>query len=72
MSRLVKEDANYLYLQDFLHKIHEEYSDWQLNGNDIKYSDKVNAAEDYALYEITVNYKIHKQTGEIFYINFRG
>lgn len=71
MSRLEKEDANFVYLRDYLHGNSESYSDWMLDENGKpKYSQAVLEGEHYALYEVTVTYRINKQTGEASNYNF--
>jgi hypothetical protein len=71
MSRLVKEDANWLHLVDYLHSNKESYSDWELdeNGKE-RYKELVHMADTYACYEVKVSYRINKNTGEVVHDSF--
>jgi hypothetical protein len=71
VSKLVDEDDDFLYLKGFVHGS-GEYSDWELKEDGSqKYHESVHVAEHYSLYEIEVNYKINKMTGEVIYDSFR-
>jgi len=71
MSRLIKEDKDWLYLRSYLHGGSDSYSDWELDsiGNE-KYSHLIHQSEHYALDEISVEYKINKHNGLIIHERF--
>ena len=70
MSRLVKEDEQFLYVRDYLHRDSDSYPEWLCTPDgmtcpDPKWPDFIVEAEGYALYEIRVDYRINKRTGEV-------
>ena len=72
MSRLLKEDDDYLYLVEYVHNNSDSYSDWMIDeyksGDDfLKYPEPLIIAADLACYEIKVSYKVNKHTYEITY-----
>ena len=68
MSKLLKEDDEYLYLYRYVHDERDEFSPWELDEKgETKYSQAIQEAEHYAAYELRVEYRIRKDTGEVFY-----
>jgi hypothetical protein len=66
MSRLVKEDDEFLYLYRYLHDSKDEFSEWEMNPDGSnKYSDAIQEAEAYAFYEVRVDYRINKKTAQV-------
>ena len=72
MSKLIKEDEDWLYLSRYIHDEPDSFSDWEM-GNDglTKYSMKIQEAEHYAFYELGINYRINKTTGEVEYLGIK-
>lgn len=75
MSKLVKEDDEFLHLTEYLHHDPDSYSDWMCTPDgrvcpDPKWPDFVIEAADGALYEIEVNYRVRKSDGKVFYDKF--
>lgn len=72
MSRLVKEDDDYIYLVEYVHHDPDSYSDWMCTPDlkvcpDPKWPDELLIAADTALYEIRVEYRVNKKTYEVIY-----
>ena len=71
MSKFIKEDGEFIYLFRYIHDEPDEFSEWERGEDKVygsRYSEKVHVAEHYAFYEIGVNYKINKITGEVTYL----
>lgn len=73
MSKLVKETEDYLIIERYIHDDPDSFSPWELDdmGNP-KYSAAVHEAENYAAYELKIEYRIDKNTGEVIYLKFDG
>lgn len=70
MSRLIREDDDYLYIQAYLHQDSDSYPEWLCSPDgrycpDPTWPDFIVEAEHYATYEIQLHYRINKHTGEV-------
>jgi len=67
MSHLVKEDENFLYCYAYVHHDPDEHSSWlfKKNGKKFKYDDRIVEADDTALYEVKIEYRINKLNGDV-------
>ena len=68
MSHLIRETDTELFLYDYLHGGKDEWPQWLSDDGNFpgtKYPEHVIEAEHYALYEVRIDYKINKKTGEI-------
>ena len=66
MSSLVKETDDELFLFRYLHDDPDSFSEWELNKTGgMKYNQAVHEAEQYAAFELKMEYRINKQTGEV-------
>jgi hypothetical protein len=71
MSRLLREDDQYLFVRAYIHGNNDAFSDWEITSDGYtKYLDVVHEAEHFALMEISVEYQINKETGEVTYLSF--
>lgn len=64
MSKLLKEDDEYLYLYEYLHSSPDEIPQWAY-GTEDKYSDEIIEADHYALYEVRIDYRIRKADASV-------
>ena len=74
MSKFIDEDEKYIHLYRYLHDEPDEFSEWERGEDNVygsRYSQKVHEAEHYAFYEVRVDYKINKATGEVTYLGIR-
>ncbi len=75
MSTLLKEDDEYIYLQEYIHNDNDSYSDWMCTSDmkscpDPKWDERLIDAADRALYEVKVQYRVNKKTYEVIYDKF--
>ncbi len=70
MSRLLREDDEFLYLSNYVHEEPDEFPEWLCGPDgrecpDPKWPQHIVEAEHYALYEVRIEYRIRKSDGEI-------
>ena len=68
MSRLIKETDDELFLIRYLHDEPDSYSEWECENGKCpsgKYNEAVHEGEHYAAYELKMEYRINKHTGEV-------
>lgn len=70
ISHLINEDDEFVYLYVYLHNDSDKIPKW-IFDNPGKYTDKVELADHYVAYELRLDYKIHKVTGEVTYISIK-
>lgn len=74
-STLVKEDDEFLYLYKYMHDEPDESAEWHFEGREPKGSgpygtnwpEPIITADNYATYEIRVDYRIRKSDGKVFF-----
>lgn len=72
MSKLLKEDDEYLYLQQYVHYDSDEYSEWMCSPDgrecpDPKWDERLIDAAETACYEISVRYRVRKSDYTVIY-----
>lgn len=66
MSDLVSEDKDFLFLYRYIHDEPDNFSRWEFNSDGTpKYTWEIHEAERYACFELRIDYRINKETGEV-------
>ena len=74
MSKFIKETEDEIFLSRYVHDEPDEFSEWERGEDNVygsRYSERVHEAEHYAFYEVQVDYKINKKTGEVTFLGIR-
>ena len=69
MSRLLKETDDYLELEEWLYNNNGSFSEWEVDGGKLKYSELIQEAEHFAVTEVRVAYRIYKETGKVEFLS---